>query len=63
MLELDSLFEDDSLVSVPKSLLVKAYACMATGSYVPSMFFDVREIMVGLNNSFGAPDEKETTTD
>ena len=50
-------FEDKTLVEIERGTLIKAYAALATGSYVPSMFADVRDVMVKLDATFGVRDE------
>lgn len=58
---------DDLLVSVEgqkveveKELLLRAYATLATGSFVPSMFNEVRNLMINFDALLGASDEDKS---
>jgi len=54
-------FEDKTPVEVEKGLLVRMYALMATGSFMPSMFSDVRDVMIELDSKFGEINEADAT--
>jgi len=48
-------------VEIEKGLLVRTYAAICTGSFVPSMFEEVRDIMIQLDSAFGAQDENKSS--
>ena len=48
-------------IEVEKDLLIRTYAAICTGSFVPSMFQEVRDIMVELDAAFGVKNESKSS--
>ena len=56
-------FEDDRKVEITVGEGRKLYAALCTGSFMPSMFAEIRELMINLDSSLGAVNEASNGTE
>ncbi len=55
-------FEDDRKIEITVGDARRIYATICTASFVPSMFAEVRDLMIGLDAKFGELNEASNGT-